>query len=67
MVACVGVVRRVEIGSALKGAVEGVIACNNQLNELKYFKMLVCRKALFSDLLNLAEKLVLLQRPNIVN
>jgi hypothetical protein len=64
---CVGVVGSLELSCALKGSVVRVLASNNRLNRIKYFKTLSNRQLSVSSALKLSKKLILLRRFNVVD
>jgi hypothetical protein len=64
---CVEVISSLELSYALKGSVVQVLASNNRLNRIKYFKTLSNRQLSVSSALKLLKKLILLRRFNVVN
>jgi hypothetical protein len=64
---CVGVVGSLELSCALKGSVVQVLASNNRLNRIEYFKTLSNRQLSVSSALKLSKKLILLRRFNVVD
>jgi hypothetical protein len=63
----VQVISSQKLSSSLKSGIVGVLASNNRLNGLKYFKTLLSRQVIVSAALETAKKLVLLRRFDIVD